>query len=82
MYNPDFKLVPKIEAVSIWDFYPDPNAVNLEDAEYVIQRHVYNRAQVRDLINRPFFREEAIRESLNMVASYQARGYESSLQDR
>ncbi|HJM95368.1 MAG TPA: hypothetical protein QF698_04785, partial [Candidatus Marinimicrobia bacterium] len=48
----------------------------------VIQRHVYKRAHVRDSIHRPFFREEAIRESLNMGASYQARGYESSLQDR
>ena len=81
-YSPKTKLVPRIESVSCWDFYPDPDAVRIEDAEYVIQRHVYNRAQVRDLINRPFFREEAIRESLNMGASYQARGYESSLQDR
>ena len=81
-YSPKVKLVPRIESVSCWDFYPDPDAVRLEDAEYVIQRHVYTRAQVRDLMNRPFFRKEAIRESLNMGPSYEARGYESSLQDR
>jgi len=81
-YTPKTKLVPRIESVSCWDFYPDPDAVTLEDAEYVIQRHVYTRSQVRDLINRPYFRKEAIRESLDMGPSYEARGYEASLQDR
>jgi len=33
-------------------------------------------------MNRPYFRKEAIRESLNMGPSYEARGYEASLQDR
>ena len=81
-YTPKTKLVPRIESVSCWDFYPDPDAVTLEDAEYVIQRHVYTRSQVRDLMNRPYFRKEAIRNSLDMGPSYEARGYESSLQDR
>ena len=82
MYSPKSKLVPKIEAVSCWDFYPDPDAVNINDADYVIQRHNYTKTQVRDLINRPFFRPEAIRNSLKMGANYEARGYESSLLDR
>jgi len=81
-YQPKIKNVPRVEAVSCWDFYPDPDATRVEDAEYVIQRHVYTKAQVRDLINRPFFRKEAIKESLMMGPSYEARGYEASLQDR
>ena len=81
-YSPKSKLVPKIEAVSCWDFYPDPDAVTINDADYVIQRHNYTKSQVRDLINRPFFRENAIKKSLSMGANYQARGYESSLLDR
>ena len=81
-YTPKTKLVPRIESVSCWDFYPDPDAVTIEDAEYVIQRHVYTRSQVRDLMNRPYVRKEAIRQSLDMGPSYEARGYESSLQDR
>ena len=56
-YNPKTKLVPRIESVSCWDFYRDPDAVTLDDAEYVIQRHVYTRSQVRDLMNRPYFRK-------------------------
>jgi hypothetical protein len=74
--------VPKIESVSCWDFYPDPDATRIEDADYVIQRHIYTRSQVRDLMNRPYFRKEAIKNSLSMGPSYEPRGYESSLQDR
>ena len=81
-YNPKTKLVPKIEAVSCWDFYPDPDAVTIEDADYVIQRHNYTKSQVRDLSNRPYFRNDAIRECIAMGSNYQARGYESSLLDR
>ena len=33
-------------------------------------------------MNRPFFRKEAIKNSLSMGPSYEPRGYESSLQDR
>ena len=81
-YIPSSKLVPKLEAVSCWDFYPDPNAVNMEDAEYAIQRHILNRSQMRDLINRPLFREDAIRRCFEMGYSYTPRAFESSLQDR
>ena len=80
-YVPETKLVPKLEAVSCWDFYPDPNAVNMDDAEYVIQRHVLNRSQMRDLMNRPLFREDAIRACFDMGYSYTPRSFESSLQD-
>ena len=37
------KAVPSIEAVSCWDFYPDPNASNINDCDYVIQRHSFNK---------------------------------------
>ena len=63
-YSPKTKLVPRVEAVSCWDLYPDPDAVTIDDADYIIQRHVYNRSQLRDLINRPFFRKSAIKEVL------------------
>ena len=82
IYNPKSKLVPRIEAVSCWDFYPDPDAVTVDDADYVIERHNYTKTQVRDLMNRPFFREDAVRECLSMGPNYEARGYESSLLDR
>ena len=81
-YTPESKLVPKIEAVSCWDFYPDPDATSIEDCEYAIQRHTLSRTQLRDLKNRPFFRKKAIAECLSMGTNYQARGFETALLDR
>ena len=81
-YTPSKKLVPRVEAVSCWDLYPDPDAVQIEDADYVIQRHVYTRSQVRDLINRPFFRKSAIEDLLAYGSNYETRSYETALYDR
>ena len=59
-YSPEDVKVPRIEFVSCWDFYPDPNAKNLEECEYVIHRHKLNRNQLRDLLNRPFFDKDEV----------------------
>jgi len=82
IYVAKTKSIPSIEAVSCWDFYPDPNATNINDCEYVIQRHSYNKQQLEDLISKPMFREGAIRACLETGPNYQTRGYESSLYDR
>jgi len=76
------KAFPAIEAVSCWNFYADPNATNMSDAEYVIQRHSFNREQFAELVKKPLFKEDEILECLEMGPNYQTRGYESSLYDR
>ena len=76
------KSIPSIEAVSCWDFYPDPNATNINDCDYVIQRHSFNKQQLEDLGNKPMFNKQAIQECLEMGPNYQTRGFESSLYDR
>ena len=81
-YSPITKLVTRVEAVSCWDLYPDPDAVTIEDADYVIQRHIFNRTQIRDLINRPFFRKSAILDLLEGGPNYETRSYETALFDR
>ena len=82
IYNPKVKMVPKLEAVSIWDFYPDPDATNVDDCDYVIQRHSFNRGQLRGLAKRPFFRPDAIASCLQMGENYEVRGFETALLDR
>ena len=82
VYVAKSKAVPSIEAVSCWDFYPDPNATNINDCEYVIQRHSYNKQQLEGLIDKPMFREKQIRACLEQGPNYQTRSYESSLYDR
>ena len=82
VYMQKVKTVPKLEAVSCWNFYPDPNATNLEDCDYVIQRHSLNKQQFSDLRYMPMFNTEMIEECLKDGPNYQVRGYESSLYDR
>jgi len=80
-YSPLEVRVPRIEFVSCWDFYPDPNATNMEECEYVIHRHKMNRSQLRQLRNMPYFDENAIRDAIKMGANYVEKGFESQLKD-
>jgi len=77
VFSPTERIVPRIEAVSCWDFYPDPTAVSTEDAEYIIQRHRFNRQQLRNLKNRPFFSEDAINNCLATGPNYDEKYYEN-----
>ena len=78
-YNPFNKEVPRIEAVSCWDFFPDPSATNIEDCEYVIQRHRLNREQLKDLMNRPYFDKNAILKALDIGPNYEEKYYEQTI---
>jgi len=79
VYNPQTVKVPRLEYVSLWDFYPDPSAKSIEECEFTIQRHKFNRNQLRNLLNRPFFNKKAILETLQDGPNYEDRSYESSL---
>ena len=80
MYSPYNKEVPRIEAVSCWDFFPDPDATAIADCNYTIERHKFTRAQLRDLTKHPYFDEEAIAECLDMGANYAKEYYEDIIQ--
>jgi len=80
-YNPLEVRVPRIEFVSLWDFFPDPNATSMEECEYVVHRHRLNRSQFRALSKMPYFDKDAIRECLMMGGNYEKRGYEDQIRD-
>jgi hypothetical protein len=80
-YTPTFKTIPQTTSVSIWNFYPDPDASTMEEAEYIIERHKMSRSQLRSLKNRPYFRENAIDNSLNLGESYQKEWWEHIMED-
>ena len=80
-YNPISVRVPRIEFVSIWDFFPDPSATTIEECEYIVHRHKYNRSQLRALAKMPYFDKDAIRECLQMGANYEEKDYEHELKD-
>ena len=54
----------------------------MNDCDYVIQRHSYNKQQFEDLAEKPMFNAQAVKECLEMGPNYQTRGFESSLYDR
>ena len=80
-YNPIMETMPKMEYVSIWDFYPDPDARNMSEAEFTIQRHRLNRTQLRSLKKRPHFRGESIELAIDYGADYYRSYWEDALEE-
>ena len=73
--------VPRIEYVSIWDFFPDPVATTMDESEFVFHRHKLNRTQLRSLGKMPYFDKDAIRQCLTMGPNYVEEDYEHELRD-
>ena len=80
-YTPEEMICPEIEAVSCWDFFPDPSAVKSEDCEYVVQRHRMNRQQLRNLAKYPYFNIEAIDNVIAKGPNYEDKYYEDTIRD-
>lgn len=80
-YSPIYKLAPRIDYVSIWNFYPDPDAKEMGDAEWVIERHLMSKSQLRALRNQPTFARDAIDRVLEIEPTYSPEGWENQLQD-
>ena len=80
-YDPLFKTVPQVEHVSVWNFYPDPDANSMDEAQYVIERHKMSRSQLRGLKKRPYFRSSVIDECIALGESYNKKYWEDDLSD-
>ena len=80
-YSPSFKTVPQVSHVSVWNFYPDPDANNMDEAQYVIERHKMSRSQMRGLKKRPYFRPSVIDEAISMGENYNKEYWEDDLSD-
>ena len=80
-YDPMFKTVPQVQHVSVWNFYPDPDANSMDDAQYVIERHKMSRTQLRSLKKRPYFRGQVIDEVIAIGENYTKKYWEDDLSD-
>ena len=80
-YDPLLETIPRVEYVSLWDFYVDPDARNMNEAEYTIQRHRLNRTQMRTLKNRPHFRDESIELAIEYGPNYAREYWEDTLDE-
>ena len=81
IYNPKMVTMPRLEFVSVWNFYPDPDAKNMEQAEFVVQRHKLSNSDLRGLKKRPFFNSEAIDECIEMGTNYVRKWWETQVED-
>lgn len=80
-YLPVIKTIPDIQHVSIWDAYPDPDAINMKDAECFVQRHRMSKTQLRQLKKRPYFREDSIELAIEGGFNYMPEYWENELKD-
>ena len=80
-YDPVFKTVPQVSHVSVWNFYPDPDASNMDEAQYIIERHKMSRSQLRALKKRPYFRASVIDEAVAYGENYEKKYWEDDLAD-
>lgn len=81
VYEPIIKTIPATTHVSFWDFYPDPDAANMDEAEYVVERHKLSLTQLKALKSRPYFRGEAIDRACSTGPTYQRKYWEHVLED-
>jgi len=80
-YSPIFKTIASTSHVSVWNFFPDPDAANMDEAQYVIERHKMSRTQLRALKKRPYFRENVIDEVIEQGENYDKKYWEDDLSD-
>jgi hypothetical protein len=80
-YNPTIKTVPTTSHVSVWNFYPDPDATNMEEASFIVERHKLSRSQLRALKKRPMFRSQVIDDVIASGESYMKKYWEDDLSD-
>jgi hypothetical protein len=78
-YKPIHVKVPKIEFVSVWDAYPDPNATCKDELSFFIHRHRLNPSQMRDLAKMPLFDKEKIDLALMNGPNYVKQSYEDQV---
>ena len=80
-YKPLIKTVPKVSSVSIWNSYPDPDAANMEEAEWFVERHKMSGPRLRALNKRPYFRKEEIDLAFKWGPNYIKEDWEQVMED-
>ena len=80
-YSPVIKTIPQVSHVSVGNLYPDPDANNMDEAQFVIERHKLSRSQMRALKKRPYFRDSVIDEAIELGENYNKEYWEDDLSD-
>lgn len=77
------QLLPYIEHVPVWDFYPDMTSERIDDCRYIIQRHKMNKKQLLDLSKREDFMSDKITEYVEhqMEGDWEDKFFDAQLKE-
>lgn len=81
VYRPTVQDVPRSFFVSLWNWYPDPNATRVENCSYACEKHLYNKNQIADLKRFPQFDHNAIERVLRNNAVRTRDYWENQIKD-
>lgn len=81
-YTPEQKQSPRAEWASIWTLYPDPNARNVQEASYIIERHLMSEFMVRRLKAQPLFFKDAIDRLIRKGPRHERKYWENIIRDQ
>jgi hypothetical protein len=81
VYKPIVEDIPKANYVSIWNLYPDPNCSKIENASYVVEKHLMNRQQVAELKRYSDFDEDAVERVLRLNPIRDHEAWEDAIKD-
>lgn len=82
VYSFEEELTPRLSHTMFWNLYPDPGARRIEDCEFIIERHLFARNQIRQLSKYPSFDKEAIKKVLEQGPMlYENETWETVAQD-
>lgn len=80
-YKPIMKTMPKSSHVSVWNSYVDPDANNIAESSYFIERHKLSKTQMLELKRRPMFRNSVIDALVADGPNYVKEYWEDDLSD-
>lgn len=80
-YKPMMKTMPKASHVSVWNSYVDPDANNISESSYFIERHKLSKTQMLELKRRPMFRASVIDAVVSDGPNYVKEYWEDDLSD-
>lgn len=74
-------VVPFVDYVPIWRFYPDMSATRLEDCRYVFERHLMTRSALASLAKKKSFKGQVIRDYIlaNPKGAQVSRNFDSEI---
>jgi|TARA_R110000787_G_scaffold72049_1_gene160512 hypothetical protein len=78
-YTPKTKIKPTLEFCSVWDAFPEASGVDIDDLDYMLQRHRLTKSKVRQLRKLPLFNVAALDRAIEQGPSYVKQHYEDQL---